>query len=774
MRHSCILATVFALALVPSVEAQGSAQDYARAASLSERYRNKVRAFRPEVRWLEDGSGAWWVQREEDRSLRYVRIDLPSGKRRSSAQPQELGLPVADLLLTPQRGWKPSRNGGEPSSIEFVNRFDRPVRLFWVANDGRLVAYGEIPAQGRRDMSTYDQHVFVLDFAANDLAGVFTAQAEPRQAILDEESRRIAMSPAEESTTPPPPVHLEIRDHNVVAVQSGGSTQAWTEDGSADDAYESTFHWSPDGRRVLGFQTTRVETREIPLIDSRPDDQVQPRLSMTRYRKPGDRIPQRRPRLFDVAQGRAIPVDDTPFQDSFSVGRVHWLPDSSEVTCLTNQRGHQRVSLHAIHAETGAVRTIVEERSKTFVDYSQKLRWHWLKGGKQLLWASERSGHNHLYLVDAKRGQVLRALTQGPWQVRGIEAVDEERGVVFFRALGVHAGQDPYFVHGARVDLDGSNLRFLTEANGSHRWTLSPDHRWFLDRWSRIDQPSVTELRSAETGKLVAELGRDDASELLAAGYVPPEAFVAKGRDGETDIYGIITRPSNFDPKRRYPVIEQIYAGPHDHFVPKTWGLQLSQRRLADLGFLVVQIDGMGTNWRGKAFHDVCWQNLQDAGLPDRIAWMQTAAKVKPEMDLERVGIYGGSAGGQSALAALLHHGDFYDAAAADCGCHDNRMDKIWWNEAWMGRMGPHYADNSNVTHAHQLQGDLLLTVGELDRNVDPASTLQVVDALIAADKDFEFVWVPGAGHGVGESPYLFRRRQDFFVRALYGLEPRH
>ena len=233
-------------------------------------------------------------------------------------------------------------------------------------------------------------------------------------------------------------------------------------------------------------------------------------------------------------------------------------------------------------------------------------------------------------------------------------------------------------------------------------------------------------------------------------------------------------RPSNFDATRRYPVIEAIYAGPHDHFVPKRWGLQTTPRGLAELGFVVVQIDGMGTNWRGKAFHDVCWQNLADAGFPDRIAWLRAAAVAFPELDLTRVGIYGGSAGGQNALGALLHHGNFYGAAAADCGCHDNRMDKIWWNEAWMGwPIGPAYAASSNVTHAAKLRGKLLLTVGELDRNVDPASTLQVVAALVAADKDFELVIVPGAGHGVGESAPMMRRRQDFFVRALLGVEPR-
>src|SRR5690606_34815524 len=215
-------------------------------------------------------------------------------------------------------------------------------------------------------------------------------------------------------------------------------------------------------------------------------------------------------------------------------------------------------------------------------------------------------------------------------------------------------------------------------------------------------------------------------------------------------------------------VVEAIYAGPHDFHVPKTFGLGIRERRIAELGFIVVQIDGMGTNWRSKAFHDVCWKNLADAGFPDRIAWLRAAAEQHPELDLERVGIFGGSAGGQNALGALLFHNDFYDVAVADCGCHDNRLDKLWWHEAWMGwPIGPEYEASSNVANAHRLEGELLLTVGELDTNVDPASTLQVVDALIAADKDFDFVLVPGAGHGVGERPYLARRRQDFFVRHL-------
>jgi dipeptidyl aminopeptidase/acylaminoacyl peptidase len=283
----------------------------------------------------------------------------------------------------------------------------------------------------------------------------------------------------------------------------------------------------------------------------------------------------------------------------------------------------------------------------------------------------------------------------------------------------------------------------------------------------------VTEFRRSSDGKKLCTLEEADISALQQAGWRAPECVVAKGRDGKTDIYGLIYTPSNLDPTRKYPVIEKIYAGPQEHFVPKTFRVSSFAQKMTELGFVLVQIDGMGTNWRSKAFHDLCWQNVGDAGLPDRIAWMKAAAKTRPYMDLGRVGLFGGSAGGQSTLGGLLQYPDFYKAGAADCGCHDNRMDKIWWNEAWMGwPLGPHYVEQSNVTMAHRLQGKLLLTVGELDKNVDPASTMQVVNALIKADKDFELIVFPGGGHGSGGSAYGIRRRNDFFVRHLLGVEP--
>jgi dipeptidyl aminopeptidase/acylaminoacyl peptidase len=265
-------------------------------------------------------------------------------------------------------------------------------------------------------------------------------------------------------------------------------------------------------------------------------------------------------------------------------------------------------------------------------------------------------------------------------------------------------------------------------------------------------------------------LERGSLKPLELAGWRKPERFTAKGRDGTTDIWGVIFKPANFDPQKRYAVLEEIYAGPQGAFVPKAFRAMHRPHQFTELGFVVVKIDGMGTNWRSKAFHDVCAKNLADSGFPDRIAWMRAAAKKYPYMDLVRVGIFGGSAGGQSALRALLSHGDFYKAAAADCGCHDNRIDKVWWNELWMGwPIGPHYEAQAAQTDAHKLKGRLLLTVGELDTNVDPACTLRVVDALVTANKEFDFLLLPGKGHGAGESPFAARRRAKLFFETLGG-----
>src|SRR5262249_47924883 len=303
----------------------------------------------------------------------------------------------------------------------------------------------------------------------------------------------------------------------------------------------------------------------------------------------------------------------------------------------------------------------------------------------------------------------------------------------------MYPGKDPYFIHNYRINFDGTGLTALTDAEANHTVAFSTDMKYYVDTWSRVDLPTVSQLRSSADQKVLLELERGDIQELLKTGWRTPEVFTAKGRDGKTDIWGVIIRPTNFDSSKKYPVIENIYAGPQGSFVPKTFSVQPGMQSLAELGFIVVQIDGMGTSNRSKAFHDVCWKNLGDAGFPDRILWHEAVAAKYPFYDITRVGIYGTSAGGQNALGAMLFHPEFYKVCVSACGCHDNRMDKIWWNEQWMSwPLAPEYAASSNVDNARKLQGKLLLIVGEMDNNVDPASTMQVVNALIKANKTFE------------------------------------
>jgi dipeptidyl aminopeptidase/acylaminoacyl peptidase len=569
-------------------------------------------------------------------------------------------------------------------------------------------------------------------------------------------------------------------------------------DGSEGDAYlVNSIVWSPDSKKLVAYRQVPGYNRIPYYVQSSPSDQVQPKLVPYGeapgnfgggiYRKPGDRLDSNQPAIFDVETKRQILIDRTLFPNPYAISRPVWRKDNGAYSFHYNQRGHMIYRVLEVNATTGDVRPIVDEVTKSFFMYSDAghnyafdvgsaCRLAQGQGacesysGDELVWASERDGWNHLYVYDQKTGRVKNQITKGEWVVRGVDSVDVVNRQIYFRASGMNANQDPYFIHYYRINFDGTGLVAYTEADGSHNVTWSPDRQYYIDTYSRVDLPPVVELKRASDRRTLA-LEKGDMSAAVRAGFRPPEVFVAKGRDGQTDIWGIIVRPVTFDARKRYPVIEQIYAGPHGSFVPKTWGGGQNLVSLAEIGFVLVQIDGMGTSNRSKAFHDVAWKNIADAGFPDRILWHQAVNRKYPWYDITRVGIYGTSAGGQNAAGALFFHPEFYDVAVANSGCHDNRMDKIWWNEAWMGELGPHYEANSNVTAAKNLKGRLYLTVGEMDTNVDPSSTLQVADALIRAGKDFDLLVVPNGGHGATGRDGI-RKRNDFFVRWLLGVNP--
>lgn len=598
--------------------------------------------------------------------------------------------------------------------------------------------------------------------------------------------------PADNTPKASPDGRLEAlveEEQLVIRPRGGGKALVQSHDGAKDDFYDpESIRWSPDSRKLAVYRVRPGTARFVTRVLSSPPDQLQPEVRTQLYPKPGDRVDIERPVLFHVDGSRAIPVDAKLFANPYKLLDLHWRADSRSFAFEYVQRGFQHTRVIEVAADTGAARAVVAEDAATFINVQYGGNyWHDVGNlGKEIVWLSERDGWAHLYLYDGTSGQVKNRITRGDWRVRKVLRVDDAKREIWFAASGMNAGEDPYFVHAYRINFDGSGLTPLTPARADHDVAFSTDLEYYVDVYSRVDLPNVAELRRSADGSLVRTIAKGDASRLFAAGYKPPQPFVAKGRDGKTDIWGLIVRPRNFDPGHKYPVIENIYAGPHDNYVPKTfWPFgymsggdkQIGMQALADFGFIVVQIDGMGTNNRSKAFQDVAWKNIRDAGFPDRILWHKAVAAKYGWYDTGRgVGIYGASAGGQNAMAALLFHSDFYTAAVAYAGCYDNRMDKISWNEQWMGwPVDESYARSSDVVHAGLLQGKLLLVFGEQDSNVDPSSTLQVVNALINAGKDFELLEVPGGEHTTGRStgpiPYVEHRQYDFFSRNLLNIK---
>ncbi len=536
--------------------------------------------------------------------------------------------------------------------------------------------------------------------------------------------------------------------------------------------WEEGVYWSPDSTCFAIGKNTKHPVRQVHYVRSSPEESVEPENFTKNYPKAGDKLNVAKPVIVYVDGSDPFEVDPNLIENSFSLRNWGWRPDSKRFVFEFIERGFGSHRIIEMDAVARTQRTLVEESDEKFIHvYGNSFRKD-LRGGDEILWLSERDGWNHLYLLDGKTGKIIRRLTEGEWIVRKVIAVDESTRTAFIEISGYYPEQNPYYIHFAKLDLDRGTMIPLSDGDGTHEVRWSPDGTHYSVKWSRVDQAPTHEIRRLSDGKKISMIAAAGSLDLLEkSDWQKPQRFVFKDRNGEYDIHGILLRPRDFEEGRSYPVIEAIYAGPHGSYTPLAWRAYHGvMSEMADAGFIVVKLDALGTNYRGKKFQQVAYKNLIDSGFPDRIKWIRAAAKVIPEMDLERVGIYGGSAGGQSTLAALLTHPKFYKAGAADCGCHDNRMDKIWWNEQWMDwPVDSHYAENSNVTHIEKLQGNLLLTVGELDTNVDPSSTYQVVDALIKADKDFEYYAVPGAGHGVGERPYLRRKRIEFFQRWLGG-----
>lgn len=723
-----------------SLWAQGTVEDYNRAYELREKYNAKHVLYAGVVPHWVDQTSAFWYVRQTEKGKEYVKVDAASKKRTALFDQQKMAAALTEKAGREINAYNlPLQNCRLNISLDTL-RFQLDGK-FWAYSikNNRLLDEGAIPLRGK------ERHWMEVD---------------------DEKEGRPVTSPDGKWTA-------FIKNDNVyVREVATGKEKQLSQDGTLSNYYSSYIQWSPDSKSVVSCRIRPVEKRYVYYVESSPADQAQPKLHKQEYAKPGDELRFKVPCIFEVESGRRLIPSTELFSHQYELSGPMWNADSKAITFEYNERGHKVYRVLEMSAVDGSVRTLIEEKEEKYVNYPRIYR-NYLSDGKRIIWSSERDNYNHLYLYDRATGKPLNQITKGEWYVRGVQHVDEANEVIYFSANGMKKGEDPYLIHYYKINFDGSNLVELTPEEGMHQCWYSSDYKYLVDVYSKVDQAPIAVLRDAKNGKIRMQLDKADISALLANGWKAPEVFSAKGRDGKTDMWGVIYRPSNFDPSKKYPVIEYIYSGPGDQYVPKTFSsYNWWMTSLAELGFIVVQVDGMTTSFRSKEFEEVCYKNLKDAGLPDHIAWIKAAAQKYPYMDIDRVGIFGCSAGGQESTGAVLFHPEFYKAAYSACGCHDNRMDKIWWNELWMGYpVDESYSACSNVDNAHLLSRPLMLVVGELDDNVDPASTMQVANALIKANKDFELVVIPGAHHTMGED-FGEHKRYDFFVRHLMEITP--
>jgi len=594
-----------------------------------------------------------------------------------------------------------------------------------------------------------------------------------------------------------------IRDWNlwVRDLETGAETQLTT-DGVKDYGYATdnagwrnsdaaVLLWSPDSTKIATFQQDQRKTGEMYLVSV---TNRHPELKAWKYPLVGDaHVTMIERVILDVHarkvirlkmppdQHRSTICDDVVCNGETSWSDVEWSKDGSHLAFVSTARDHRQEWVRVADAATGDVREVMTETAPKFYESgNDKINWHSLPESNELLWFSERENWGNLYLYDLATGKLKNQITHGPGNVTQVLHVDEKARVIYFVGVGKEEGRDPYFEHFYSVHFDGSGLRLLTPEDADHQIKMSPDGRFFVDTYSTPTEPQVTVVRDHE-GKTVMDVAHQDITKLLATGWLPPMPIKVKGRDGTTDLYGFLFKPSHFDAAQKYPIVNYVYPGPQTgscggrSFRASHYDMQA----LAELGFVVVCIDGMGTPWRSKAFHEAYYGNLGDNTIPDQIAGMKDLAKQYPFIDLERVGMYGHSGGGNATAAALFHYPDFFKVGIAESGNHDQRDYEDDWAEKWAGLEEKNadgtsnYDSQANQNFVKNLKGHLLLAHGTMDTNVPPDNTLLVVDALIKANKDFDLLMIPNANHGYAEaSQYMTRRRWDYFVRYLAGGTP--
>ena len=556
----------------------------------------------------------------------------------------------------------------------------------------------------------------------------------------------------------------------------------WT---SSDGAI---LRWSPDSKKIATFKQDQRKVGDMYLATTNVGH---PTLRAWKYPLPGDKeIPMIHRLVINVDEAKVIMFNIPPdphraslsddISSSGTFDDIDWNPDGTEVAFLSTSRDHKQEKFRIANALTGEVREVFEEVVPTQYESGWgAINWRYLPKTKEIIWFSERDDWGHLYLYDATTGKVKNQITKGNWVVTRLVRVDEKNRLLYFMASGTQP-ENPYFSQFYKIGFDGKNLTLLSPGAGTHTISFSPSDKYFIDTYSKPDVPSVTVLRDMN-GKQITELEKTDVSRLKAAGWKPPTPFSVKAHDGTTDIYGLMFTPTNLDPNRKYPVVDYIYPGPQGGSVGG-WGFSTARgdhQALAELGFVVVLIEGTGNPNRSKSFHDKYWPDMSTNTLPDQVAGIRQLSQRYSYIDTTKVGIWGHSGGGFATAAAMFRYPDFFKVGISESGNHDNRNYEDDWGERYIGLLtkNPDGTDNytaqANQTYAKNLKGKLMLAHGMMDNNVPPYNTMLVVDALTKANKDYDLVIFPNAGHGFGaDSPYMMRRRWDYFVKNLLGKEP--
>jgi dipeptidyl aminopeptidase/acylaminoacyl peptidase len=592
-----------------------------------------------------------------------------------------------------------------------------------------------------------------------------------------------------------------IKDWNLWVRDVASKTEtALTKDGVKDFGYATDnagwkrsdrpiVLWSPDSKKIATFQQDQRNVSDMYLVSTNVGA---PKLQAWKYPLPVDKeIIQIQRVIIEVESAKVIRLkipadarrgtlcDDIACSGSFDDNE--WNADATRLAFVSSSRDHKVAKLRIADANTGDVKEVFEEKVATQYESGQgKINWHFLAATNEIIWYSERDDWGHLYLYNALTGELKNQITKGAFVVTRLLKTDEKNRVLYFEANGREAGRDPYFSHFYRVNFDGKKLQLLTPEDGDHTVALSPDGKYFTDNFSKPDLAPTAVLRDM-TGKLIATLEKSDISRLAATGWKAPESIVVKSRDGKWDLYGLMFTPSTLDKTKKYPVVNYIYPGPQGGGVGSRSfaAARGDHQALAELGFVVVIIDGTCNPDRSKSFHDVCYGNMADNTLEDQIAGLKQLAVTHPYLDLDRVGIWGHSGGGYATAAAMFRYPDFYKVGISESGNHENRNYEDDWGERYIGLLvkgangKSNYEDQANQNYAANLKGKLMLAHGASDDNVPPYNTYLVVDALIKANKDFDLVIFPNARHGYGaDSYYMMRRRWDYFVKNLLGAEP--